>query len=306
MAPSRLVTWLAGVLLAWLVLHELHVVVPGLDGFGGPVFGRWVHVGVMAAGGIAVLVRALSDARERLAWGLIAGALLAWTAGETYFTQVLWDLASPPVPSLADAGFLLFPLLALAGIVALACARVRGADRMMAADAATAALAAGAVSAATVFGAVVKVVGGDRLGLATNLAYPVADLLLLAAVVGIGGLQGWSVTRTWLLLALGCLSFTITDGVYLVQVATGHLGVGRPVGRRVVGGGAAVGAGGVDAPGGGRGPHARGNHRRGPVRPSARVRRDRAGRPGRRHDLGRQPARRRASPLQRSWPASRG
>ena len=32
MAPSRLVTWLVGALLAWLVLHELHVVVPGLDG----------------------------------------------------------------------------------------------------------------------------------------------------------------------------------------------------------------------------------------------------------------------------------
>ena len=91
----------------------------------------------------------------------------------------------------------------------------------MAADAATAALAAGAVSAALVFGAVVGVVGGDQLALATNLAYPVADLLLLATIVGIGGLQGWRVNRTWGLLALGCLCFTVTDGVYLVQVAQG-------------------------------------------------------------------------------------
>ncbi len=229
MPHARLVTWLTAGLMAWLVAHELHVVIPGLDGFGGPLFGRWVHVGVMAAGAFAVLARALSSREERLGWSLIGGALLAWTAGEAYFTLVLWDLASPPVPSPADVGYLLFPVLALGGIVALACARVRGADRLVAADAATAALAAGAVSAALVFGAVVGVVGGgDQLALATNLAYPVADLLLLATIVGIGGLQGWRVNRTWLLLALGCLFFTVTDGVYLVQVARGTWVSGGP------------------------------------------------------------------------------
>jgi two-component system cell cycle response regulator len=229
MARVRLVTWLALALVAWLVVHELHTLIPGLQDFGGPVFGRWVHVGVMTAGGLAVLARAiLSKGGERLGWGLIGAALLAWTGGETYFTLVLWDLASPPVPSVADAGFLLFPLLALGGIVTLACARVRGADRMMAVDAATAALAAGAVSAALVFGAVVNAVGGDQLALATNLAYPVTDLLLLATIVGIGGLQGWRVNRTWLLLAAGCLSFTVTDGVYLVQVAKGTWVSGGP------------------------------------------------------------------------------
>jgi hypothetical protein len=190
MPRARLVKWLAAVMAAWLVAHELHVVVPGLVGVGGPVFGRWTHVVVMAVGALAVLARALTSREERLGWLLIGGALLAWTAGEAYFTSVLWDLASPPVPSPADAGYLLFPVLALGGIVALACARVRGADRLMMADAATAALAAGAVSAALVFGAVVGVVGFDPLALATNLAYPVGDLLLLATIVGIGGLQG--------------------------------------------------------------------------------------------------------------------
>jgi two-component system, cell cycle response regulator len=228
MAPSRLVPWLAGALLAWLALHEAHVVVPGLEGVGGPLFGRWVHLGVMAAGGIAVLVRAATHSRERLGWTLIGCALLAWTAGEAYFTHFFWDLASPPVPSPADAGYVAFPVLALGGIVALACARVRGANRMMAADAATAALAVGALSASTVFEAVVKVVGGDRMALATNLAYPVGDLLLLATIFGIGGLQGWRVSRTWLLLALGCLCFTVTDGVYLVEVADGTWVSGGP------------------------------------------------------------------------------
>ena len=255
MPRARLAKWLAALMAAWLVAHELHVVVPGLDGFGGPVFGRWTHVGVMAVGALAVLARALVSREERLGWMLIGGALLAWTAGEAYFTSVLWDLASPPVPSPADVGYLLFPVLALGGFVALACARVRGADRLMAADAATAALAAGAVSAALVFGAVVGVVGGgDKLALATNLAYPVADLLLLATIVGIGGLQGWRVNRTWALLALGCLCFTVTDGVYLVEVAAGHVGLRRRLGRRLVGGGAALGVRRVGARGGAQRP----------------------------------------------------
>jgi diguanylate cyclase (GGDEF)-like protein len=137
-------------------------------------------------------------------------------------------MASPPVPSVADAGFLLFPLLALGGLIALACARVREPDRMMAADAATAALAVGAVSASIVFGAVLEVVGGEHLSLATNLAYPVADLLLLGTIVGIGGLQGWRINRTWALLAAGCLFFTVTDGVYLVHVARGTWESGGP------------------------------------------------------------------------------
>ena len=34
--------------------------------------------------------------------------------GETYFTAVLWSDASPPVPSLADAGYLSLPPLVFA------------------------------------------------------------------------------------------------------------------------------------------------------------------------------------------------
>ena len=42
------------------------MVIPGLDGFGGPLFGRWTHVGVMAVGALAVLARALVSREERL------------------------------------------------------------------------------------------------------------------------------------------------------------------------------------------------------------------------------------------------
>ena len=125
-------------------------------------------------------------ARPRLArgtrWAGRSSAVRCWPGrrGEAYFTSVLWDLASPPVPSPADAGYLLFPVLALRRRRSPWRARASAAPPLMAADASTAALAAGAVSAALVFGAVVAASAAATSSRSpTNLAYPVADLLLL-------------------------------------------------------------------------------------------------------------------------------
>ncbi len=55
--------------------------------------------------------------------------MLAWSLGEIYYTAVLWTTPRPPIPSLADIGYLLFPPLALAGAVLLLRARARGVPR---------------------------------------------------------------------------------------------------------------------------------------------------------------------------------
>ena len=51
-----------------------------------------------------------------------------------------------------------------------------------------------AVGAAVVLEPVLSTTGGDKLGVVTNLAYPLFDLLLLALVVGVIALNGWSST----------------------------------------------------------------------------------------------------------------
>src|SRR5439155_288989 len=53
----------------------------------------------------------------------------------------------------------------------------------------------------------------------TNLAYPLADLVLLAMVVGILAMTGWKPGRTWLLLGAGLLAFGLSDSIYLFQSA---------------------------------------------------------------------------------------
>jgi diguanylate cyclase (GGDEF)-like protein len=54
---------------------------------------------------------------------------------------------------------------------------------------------------------------------ATNLAYPLGDMILLGTIVGAlaAGRDRWS--RTWMSFGAGVAVFTVTDSVYLVQVA---------------------------------------------------------------------------------------
>ena len=81
---------------------------------------------------------------------------------------------------------------------------------------------------------------GAPLAVATNLAYPLADLLLCGIFVGLFGLSGWRVRGDWLALALGFAVFTVADSVYLVQsadntyVANGLLDVGWPAGMTLI------------------------------------------------------------------------
>src|SRR5215208_6810137 len=177
MTAPRPIKLLLAAAAAWLVAYELYVVLhPGFDA--GPVFSRFAHDVVLVMAAVACLTRVVSGL-ERLPWGLIGGGLLAWSAGEIYYTAVLWTNPSPPLPSPADAGYLLFPALVLPGAVVLLRTRARGAPRRLLVDGIIAALAVAAVSAAIVFETVLETVEGAPLAVATGLAYPLLDLVLL-------------------------------------------------------------------------------------------------------------------------------
>ncbi len=210
---------------AWLAVWQLHAVgVPAVPT--GPV--TWLHLVVMAVGAGLCFARAATEPRERLAWTLIGAGLTCWILGETYFTLVLWNDASPPVPSPADIGYLLFPAFLFAGIALLLRERVHGLPRMLWVDGVTSALAVGAVSAALVVQPVLDTIGGDRLAVATNLAYPVADLILLGFMVGALAAGGWHGDRTQWLLMAGVASFWLSDSLYLVLTSRGTWVSGGP------------------------------------------------------------------------------
>jgi diguanylate cyclase (GGDEF)-like protein len=206
----------------WLVLWEARVIfAPDLEA--GPLFSRFAHDFVLlVATALCLWAGAASPhRRERSAWLLIGAGVAAWTFGEIYYTAVLWTADEIPIPSPADAGYLLFPPFMLLGILALLRSRTRDVPGTLWADGITAALAVSAVSAAIVFETMLDAASGQGLEVAVGLAYPITDLILLGVIVGALAGTGWQLDRTWLLLFAGILAFWLADSLYLVGNANG-------------------------------------------------------------------------------------
>lgn len=174
----------------------------------------------LAFGLAGVLIIARSFSAEG-GWALIGLGALCWAAGDIYWQLNLSQMSSPPVPSWADAGYLLFCPLTFVGVLGLVGQRVTRAPKTLVVDALAAALAVAAISAAVVIHPVLAHAQGGTLAVATNLAYPVFDLLLLGLIVGATALGRWRLHRTWVLLGLAVVSFWVADSLYLITVATG-------------------------------------------------------------------------------------
>ncbi len=213
--PAALVV--LALLSVWAVTYELaFTVFPGLLG-AVPFHGIAPDVVFLIAAALLIW----RGANGERGWILIGIGGLCWAAGDIYWTLVLGNLANPPVPSLADAGYLSFCPFAFAGILSLMRQRMSAVPKALAADSAAATLAVGALGAALVVQPVVAHANGGGLAVATNLAYPIFDLLLLGLIVGATALGNWRLNRTWALLAASVLAFWVADSVYVVTDATG-------------------------------------------------------------------------------------
>jgi len=196
---------------------------------GGPaverLFSNWIYDAVGIAAGVTCVLRGLT-ARERRAWIWIGAGVLSWTAGDIYWTVALETVKSPPYPSLADAGYLGFYPPVFVGIGLLVRDRVIRFSTSIWLDGFIAVCAVSAVASGVVLADVWRSSTGGIAAVATNMAYPAGDALLLCLVLAAFALSGWSIDRTWLLLASGLVLFGVADSIYLIQVANGtyHLG----------------------------------------------------------------------------------
>ena len=158
---------------------------------------------------------------ERIPWLLLGTALLLWTAGDLYYLVFLSDLDAIPIPSLSDPFYLAFYPVSYVALALLLRARIDRFRGNLWLDGVIASLAVAAFGAAVIFDKVISTTGGNPLMVATNLAYPLADLLLLALVVATFALTGWRFDRTWALVAAGFAVFAVSDSVYLYESAAG-------------------------------------------------------------------------------------
>jgi two-component system, cell cycle response regulator len=190
-------------------------------------FTKFVSDSIFLSAAAVCAARGLRGPGERGAWLLIGLGVLAWGLGLLYFTFFQWDLETIPVPSLADAGYLMVYPPVYAALVLLYRSRIRGRTVSLWIDGAIGALAVGAIGAAVVFDAVLESAEGGALAVGTNLSYPVADVVMLGLVVGVLAMTGWRRAGAWGWIAGGLAMFAVADSLYFYGIAVGtyHEGV---------------------------------------------------------------------------------
>jgi two-component system, cell cycle response regulator len=218
----RAVKWAVGVLVAGLALltahNWLHVAWP-------PVLPSswwdWLYNALEIGAAALCGARALTRRGDRAAWLAVTIGIAFFAAADMYYSLTWGDADVVPFPSLADALYLSFYPAVYIGIGLLLRSRVGRLPAGLWLDGVIGGLAVAALGATLVFGPVLSNTHGAPLTVATNLAYPLADLLLLGILVGIMALTGFSVRGQWPVIALGFIVFAVADSIYLVQTANG-------------------------------------------------------------------------------------
>ena len=201
----------------WAVYFAYVVTAPGLGLEG--LFKTYVFSGLPILAAAVCFMRARWVAQERTTWTLVGIGMVLWALGSIYWSAFLKDLEAPPYPSPADALYLGFYPACYVGLMLLARPRVRGISPSVWLDGLIAMLAVGAIGTAFVIPSLVTDTGGKVGAVATNLAYPVGDLLLIALVVGGFALTSWRPGRTWVMIGCGLLLFAVADSYYLYLTA---------------------------------------------------------------------------------------
>jgi diguanylate cyclase (GGDEF)-like protein len=206
---------------AGLTAFALHV---GF-GLGGPgsdhFFDRWLYSALLLLASGAALARAVAVAEERAVWLLLGAGLTSWSIGDIYYTFAYANVGSPPFPSLADVFYLCFYPAAYVALILLVRARVREFPRAVWWDGVLATLAFAALGAAILVETVLRTTEGSVAVVATNLAYPLGDTLLLALTVGVFAVTGWRPGWHWGFIGGGFAALAVADGFFLVKIADG-------------------------------------------------------------------------------------
>ena len=132
-------------------------------------------------------------------------------------------------PSPADPFWLALYPGAYVTIVLLVRRRVFALDAGLWLDGLVAALATTALGAAFAFRPVFDAATGGSISVATKLAYPLGDVVLLALLGGAVVLSGGRPARTWLLLGGGLVVFGIGDVDYVTLATTGQWTAGQVI-----------------------------------------------------------------------------
>jgi diguanylate cyclase (GGDEF)-like protein len=205
----------------------------------GDTFALWIDDAMQLSAGVAAVVCGCLLARrvrghQRWWRALIALGMTGWSLGQCVWSWYqLVDGRGLPSPSLADVGYLSFPVFALAALFVLAHARSRPErERWQPAQwFGVAVVLDGLVVTGSLFiltwtaalGQVVRATGPDALTWAIAIAYPLTDLVVVVVAVLLVVFD--RVDRPYranlLLAAVGIVALACSDSVFAYLVSVG-------------------------------------------------------------------------------------
>lgn len=210
------------VLAVWLLAYLVSEIVRGA-GHPSTWVDGWGVAGFELVASVMCIARA-RVARSGRAVPLVLGTGLAlWALGDFALTA---EGSNPPVPSLADGFYLAFYPVTYLGVMLLARRQIARLSLASWLDGALAGTGAAALCAAFAFAQVVRTAGGGAAAVATNLAYPMGDALLLLLVVGGTTVLPGRRKAPWLMLAAGYALNTVGDTFNLFGSGIGATHIG--------------------------------------------------------------------------------
>ena len=162
---------------------------------------------------------------------LFAAVAVTFSAlGDTYYSLAMDENGVLEFPSIADVGYLLFYPFMIAAVVALVRHQRAGFSRSVLLDSAVASLGSAAVLAVILSPVLDEAMTGDTAFSSIVAAlYPLLDVLIVAAVVGIAASPSLEVGERWGWLVAGLLTLAAGDVAYAVLEYFGSYIAGSPL-----------------------------------------------------------------------------
>ena len=207
-----------------------------------PLVDGWVQGTCFVATAVLCLMRASWREGSRRAWTWIGLALPARAVGFALYLGVVRWLDPIPYPSVADAAWLVSQVLLMVGLVLLVRSRASWMSTGLTLDGITGALAAAALATLLLYDTLVaRVTAPDAVSVvATNLAYPVTDVMVVLLLVGVAMAYRWRPPASVVVLMLGVVGYVVIDCVFLIQITAGTFRPGTLLTPAVMGANAAI------------------------------------------------------------------
>ncbi len=219
---TRIPTELA-VVGAILVVLTLLEAINELFGLGGPtqLYEVWFHDLVLVVASLLVLARAVLVPAHRRAWFFFALAMITWSVGTIAWSVAYGGQPNPPYPSFADVLWLLWYPAMVVGIVYLIQGRIGRFELHRWMDGIAVTLLVLVAGFALVVQPVAERTSQSLLATVVDFSYPVLDVLMIGAILGVYGLLAWRPDSMWVLIGLAVVTMAAADAAFAVQQARG-------------------------------------------------------------------------------------